>query len=217
MSWNPDTFGLAALEPARKARLAALPPLDLPAGTVLFRPGDTVQGYALVLSGRVDVFLTGASGREILLYSVKPGQSCVQTTMGLLGEAEYSAEGQTTTQTRLVMLPRGLFLEFMADSAVFRALVFSAFAARMQTMVQLLERVAFTRVECRLAERLLDLGTGGTIQATQADLATQVGTARDVVTRRLDAWARRGIVRTGRGTVEVLDAAALERIVAGEL
>jgi CRP/FNR family transcriptional regulator len=218
MTWSPDDTALAALDKADKARLATLPAHALPEGTVLFRPGDAVQGYAFVLNGRVDVSLTGASGREMLLYSVEPGQSCVQTTMGLLSDADYSAEAQTTCPTELVLIPRGLFLDLMDRSAPFRALVFGAFAQRMQTMMILLEKVAFTRVECRLAERLIALaGADDTIQVTQADLATQVGTAREVVSRRLDAWARRGIVRTGRGTVTICDKAALARIADGEL
>ena len=218
MSWSPDTTALAALDAADRARLAALPAHDMPAGTVLFRPGDPVQGYAFVLSGRVDVSLTGASGREMLLYSVEPGQSCVQTTMGLLSDADYSAEAQTTCPTQLVLIPRALFLDLMNRSAPFRALVFGAFAQRMGTMMDLLEKVAFTRVECRLAERLLALaGDGNSVQATQSDLAVQVGTAREVVSRRLEAWAKRGLVRTGRGTVEICDKAALDRIANGEM
>ncbi len=218
MTWSPETTALAALDDAEKARLGALPAHRLPAETVLFRPGDPVQGYAFVLRGRIDVSLTGASGREMLLYSVEPGQSCVQTTMGLLSDVDYSAEAQTTCPTDLVVIPRALFLELMDRSAPFRALVFGAFAQRMQTMMTLLEKVAFTRVECRLAERLLVLaGDGDSVQATQSDLATQVGTAREVVTRRLDAWARRGLVQTGRGSVTLCDKPALSAIASGQL
>ncbi|MCM2562172.1 Crp/Fnr family transcriptional regulator [Lutimaribacter sp. EGI FJ00015] len=218
MTWSPDSTPLATLDAPDRARLAALPAQTLSAGAVLFRPGDRVQGYAFVLSGCVDVCLTGASGREMLLYSVEPGQSCIQTTMGLLSDSDYSAEAQATCTTQLVLIPRAMFLDLMNRSAPFRALVFGAFAQRMQTMMTLLEKVAFTRVECRLADRLLLLAGGGsTVRATQSELATQVGTAREVVTRRLDAWARRGLVRTGRGTVEIHDKDALARIASGEM
>jgi CRP/FNR family transcriptional regulator len=79
--------------------------------------------------------------------------------------------------------------------------------------MQLLEKVAFTRVECRLAERLLTLSdTENPLHLTQSDLATQIGTAREVVSRRLENWSRRGWVRTGRGTIEVLDPDALHAV-----
>lgn len=218
MGWSPQQAGFGALAQADQTRLAALPVHDLPAGQPLFHAGDAVQGYAVVLSGRVDVSLTGASGREMLLYSVEPGQSCVQTTMGLLSDTPYSAEAQTACPTALVILPRALFTDLMDRSAAFRTVVFGAFSARMQTMMALLEKLAFTRVECRLAERLLLLGAQApVIQITHADLATQVGTAREVVSRRLDLWARQGIVDTGRGTIRLIDTDRLSQIAAGEM
>lgn len=187
--------------------------MPLPRGSVVFRPGDSVQGYALVLSGRIDVSLTGATGREIMLYSVAPGQSCIQTTLGLLAGDDYSAEAVAFIETELVLVPRSLFLSLVDRSSAFRALVFAAFADRMQTMMQLLEKVAFQKVETRLAERLLQLAPeDGTIRMTHADLAGQVGSAREVVSRRLESWARSGWVSVGRGTITVQDRAALSAL-----
>lgn len=187
--------------------------MALPRGAIVFRPGDSVQGYALVLSGRIDVSLTGPTGREIMLYSVAPGQSCIQTTLGLLAGDDYSAEAVASVETEMVLVPRALFLSLVDGSAAFRALVFAAFADRMQTMMQLLEKVAFQKVETRLAERLLALAPeDGTIHLTHADLAGQVGSAREVVSRRLERWARSGWVSVGRGTITVQDRAALSAL-----
>ena len=214
MSWTARAPELDALEPPARATLEALSPMRLGPDAVLFRPGESVKGYAIVLSGRVDVSLTGATGREMLLYSVVPGQSCIQSTLGLLGSCDYTAEAVTRSDAEIVLLPRALFLRLIDQSPAFRAVVFRAFADRMQNMMQLVEKVAFGRVECRLAEQLLALAdtTPGPIQITQAELATKVGSAREVISRRLDAWARRGIVRTGRGTVEIIDAQILREI-----
>lgn len=214
MSWLERAPALAALDTPARVLLDRLVPATLPPGAVLFRPGEAVKGYAIVLSGRVDVSLTGATGREILLYSVAPGQSCIQSTMGLLGGSDYTAEAVAQTEITLVLLPRVGFLELVDTSPDFRAIVFRAFADRMQNMMQLVEKVAFGRVECRLAEQLLALAEAGPgpIQITQAELATKVGSAREVISRRLDTWARRGLVRTGRGTVEIIDAQSLREI-----
>jgi len=211
--WLGAAPELDTLEPGTRTRLAGLHPADMGAGTTLFRPGDSVQGYVIVLEGRIDVHLTGATGRDILLYSVAPGQSCIQSTMGLLGADDYTAEAVTAMPSRVVMLPREMFLDLIETSPEFRKLVFHAFATRFQNMMQLLEKVSFMRVESRLAERLLaEAGTQDTLRITQAALATQVGTAREVVSRRLEAWARKGWVATGRGTVTLLDRPALESI-----
>lgn len=198
------------MDDAARARLAQLAPHTFPDDQVLFRPGDAVQGYVVVLEGCVDVGLSGLNGREMLLYSVTPGQSCIQSTLGLLGGEDYSAEARTRGPTRLVILPKSVFLELLDQSDSFRALVMRAFSDRMQMLMHLLEKVTFQRAEQRLADRLLQLDQGADITITQSELAREIGTAREVVSRRLEAWVKRGWVETGRGRLRVLDRTALE-------
>lgn len=203
---------LPGLTPDSLAQLERLLPMDVPKGTILFRPGETVKGFVIVLSGRVEVFLTGPTGRDILLYSVEPGQSCVQSTLGLLGGEDYSGEALTATEARVVLVPRDMFLRLIDDDPGFRGFVFEAFARRLQSMMHLLERVAFQRIECRLAQALLARAEEDRVNATHAELAALIGSAREVVSRRLDALARRGIVALERGTVLILDAETLRQL-----
>jgi len=214
MSWIEEAAGLPAFDPEARQRLAALSAAEVAPGTVLFRPGEAARGFVVVLAGRIDVFLTGPSGREVLLYSVAPGQSCVQSTLGLLGGADYTGEAVAAAPSRIVLIPRETFLALMDRSAAFRGFVFAAFAARMQATMQALERVAFGRIEGRLAQALLALAEGGIVRATHQDLAARVGTAREVVTRRLVALEEQGLVRTGRGIVHIADRGRLERLAA---
>lgn len=214
MQWNDTITGLS---PAARRALAALPVQDLATGAVLFRPGDQASGFLVVLSGHVEVFLTGPTGREILLYDVAPGQSCIQTTLGLLGGEDYAGEAIVAAATRAVMIPRGQFDRLMADEPGFRAFVLTSFARRMTDVTRLLERVAFARVESRLAAALLDLAEDGRISATQSDLAARIGSAREVVSRRLEAFQRAGWVQTERGTVRLTDPAALRRLSAADM
>ncbi|WP_335946988.1 Crp/Fnr family transcriptional regulator [Salipiger bermudensis] len=214
MSWTEIPPQITALSPEGRAALAQLAPFEAPRGTVLFRPGEAVRGFVIVLAGRVDVCLTGPTGRDILLYAVEPGQSCVQSTLGLLGGEDYSGEAVTRSDSRLVLIPRALFLRLMSEESGFREFVFSAFAQRMQSMMHLLEKVAFQRVECRLAEALLAQADGDILHATHAEIATMIGSAREVVSRRLDALARRGIVALDRGAVRLLDRDTLRAIAA---
>jgi CRP/FNR family transcriptional regulator, anaerobic regulatory protein len=171
---------------------------------VLFHPGEAAQGFVVVLSGRIEVRLTAANGREVLLYAVEPGQSCVQTTLGLLGDETYTGEAVTVDEAELVLIPRGLFLQLMDDDAGFRAFVLRAFGRRMADLTRVLEQVAFGRVEQRLAAALLELAVGDVVALTQADLAARIGTAREVVSRRLDAFAREGLTRNERGHIRLL-------------
>lgn len=213
MSWLDQVPEFAGLEPRARDRLARLVPMQVPAGGVLFRPGDSAEGYVIVLEGRIGVHLVGPTGREILLYDVGVGQSCIQTTLGLLGGEPYSAEAVAETDVTAVLMPRALFLDLIDAAPGFRRLVFTAFAARMQAVMHILENVAFLKVEARLARHLLDRADGaGIVVATQAELARAVGSAREVMSRRLDAMQRRGLVRRERGHIRLADRAGLARM-----
>jgi len=203
---------LPDLPRADAARLDALPEMALSAGQVLFRAGDVAQGFAVVLKGRVEVMLTGASGREILLYAIEPGQSCIQTTLGLMGTEPYSGEAVTVTPCRIVILPRPLFQELMNGSKPFRSFVFRAFAARMSELTHLLEQVAFARIEARLARALCDMVQAGEVHATHADLAARIGSAREVVSRQLEKWAARDLIKVDRGRITISDAESLRQL-----
>jgi CRP/FNR family transcriptional regulator len=203
---------LPELDRASVARLDALPAMELPAGQCLFRAGDSAQGFAMVLAGRVEVTLTAASGREILLYAIEPGQSCIQTTLGLLGDMPYSGEARTVTSARIAMIPAAEFARLIEESGAFRGFVFRAFAARMGELTTLLEQVAFTRIEARLARALLDLADGTQVTATHAELAARIGSAREVVSRQLERWAAQGLIATQRGQITICDRARLDKL-----
>jgi CRP/FNR family transcriptional regulator, anaerobic regulatory protein len=212
--WVAAAPGLVSLEPEARRTLARLHPSALPRGTPLFHPGDAAKGFVVVLDGRVEVFLIGASGRDILLYAVEAGGTCIQTTLGLLGGDDYSGEAVAATDCTIVLIPKSAFLSLMDSSAAFRGFVFSAFATRMQGMMHVLERVAFQRIESRLAAALLDRAEGDRVNATHQDLATAIGSAREVISRRLEAFARSGLVDTERGAVLLRDRTALFRLAA---
>lgn len=202
---------LGPVSAATRAELAALPQRNLPRGLDLFAPGDRAQGYPVVLAGRVEVLLTGPNGREILLYAVEPGQSCVQTTLGLLGEEPYTGTAATVVDCATVIIPKVLFLRLMDEDANFRSFVLRSFGQRMGDLTRLLESVAFGRVDARLASALLDLADGQVVRATQSEIAARIGSAREVVSRKLDAFAKSGWVTTERGEVHLRDPAALRR------
>ena len=213
MSWTGQATELVELEPEARNALDALAPMDIPQGSILFRPGESVKGYVIVLNGRIGVNLVGPTGRDILLYTVEPGQSCIQSTLGLMGGDDYSAEAVAEVSSRVVLMPRALFLDLIESSTAFRKLVFAAFAERMQSMMHLLERVAFQKVEERLAAHLLaHCGSDGVVNATQADLATAIGSAREVISRRLEILEHRGCILRERGRVRVVNPELLRQL-----
>jgi CRP/FNR family transcriptional regulator len=203
---------LDGLEAETYAELERLPAQHVPAGAVLFRAGEAATGFVLVLEGSISVSLTGPNGREIELYAVDPGETCVQTTLCLLGEQVYSAEALARTVVRFLVVPRGQFARLLEQSAGFRTFVFRALGTRLADVTTVLEKVAFVRIEARLAVELLRRAdAAGLVQATHQDLASSIGSAREVVSRRLEALARQGLVELERGIVRVPDRDRLQR------
>jgi CRP/FNR family transcriptional regulator len=200
-------------DPAWRRVAATAQVIHLPAGQVAFRPGDVCENYLMVASGTIRVQKVAENGREIVLYRVEPGETCVLTTSCLLGGARYPAEGITEGAVEAAVLPIARFHEAVAASDGFRRFVFASLGERLSDLMVLVEAIAFGRVDARLAERLLALGgPNGTITTTHQGLAAELGTAREVVSRLLKEFERHGWVALSRGRVEIKDRAALERV-----
>ncbi|MEO1249656.1 MAG: Crp/Fnr family transcriptional regulator, partial [Pseudomonadota bacterium] len=123
---------------------------------------------------------------------------------------DYSAEGLAETDIQAVAIPRVVFEDLIARSSVFRRFVFAAYSRRITDLFLVIEEVAFKRVDLRLAQKLLDLGRStGEIHLTHQQLATELGSAREVVSRQLQEFQRRGWVSAARGEVRLTDVDAL--------
>jgi CRP/FNR family transcriptional regulator, anaerobic regulatory protein len=197
--------------------IPASQPLICPTGTVLFRPGQECPGFVYLTQGSIRVTLTAANGREVVLYRVGPGDVCLQTFACLTDGLTYSAEGVAETDLKGEIMPHARFRRAMAEDDGFRAEVLSAVARRFGDYEQLVEDVALTGFDARLARALLRLaGDGAEITITHDALAAETASGRAFVSRRLAEFARLGLVRPGRGRLTLLDRAGLSRISAGE-
>jgi len=183
--------------------------LSIPSGTAVFDEHQPCRGFPFVLDGAIRVVKVSAGGRELPLYRVRAGESCIITSSCLLGHADYNARGVSEGQTTLALLPRQLFDEMLAEPA-FRDFVFSLFSERVAELMQLVEEVAFRKLDQRLAALLL--GKGRVVHATHQQLADELGSVREMVSRLLKGFAEQGLVRLGREQVEVLDAAGLREV-----
>ncbi|WP_373947096.1 Crp/Fnr family transcriptional regulator [Paracoccus marcusii] len=214
--WISQFPGLARLGPDLRATLLTQSLiLTVPAGTVVFGPGKPPEHLLLLLDGRVRVQQTSEEGREIVLYRVAAGESCVMTTACLLAHEDYSAEGIAETDVRAAAIPRALFDDLASRSVEFRTFIFTAYARRMSDLFMVIEDIAFQRLDIRLAQKLIELAHDtGQIRATHQQLAAELGTAREVISRQLGEFQRRGWIGQARGVVDLLDAAAIGRLAA---
>jgi CRP/FNR family transcriptional regulator, anaerobic regulatory protein len=191
--------------------LAQAQPMTVPAGTVLFDEHQPCQGFPFVISGGIRVLKPAANGRELPLYRVLPGESCIITSSCLLGHTDYNARGITESETTLALMPRALFDEMLAQPP-FRDFVFHLFSERIAELMQLVEEVAFRKLDQRLAGLLL--GKGRVIHATHQQLADELASVREMVSRLLKGFAEQGLVRLSREQVEILDPPGLRRLAA---
>lgn len=189
--------------------------VQLPAHHLLFHPGASCRNYLLVLSGRVHARMLNESGREFFLYQVCSGESCILTTSCLLGGSSYPAEGVTTEEVTAFSIAAEDFFHALDESKVFRRFVFSNFSNRLASVIRRMEELTSGDLDRRLA-RILLAGKGNQVAKTHQDLAVELGTAREVVSRHLKRFEQNGWIRLGRSMIELTDRASLEFFVGGQ-
>lgn len=184
--------------------------LRLPAGTQVFTEKQNCLGFPLILAGTIKVVKNTAAGRELLLYRVEPGGSCIITSSCLLAHSPYSARGIAEAPLSLLLLPIALFEKLIAENGLFRDFVFHLFGDRIAELLQLVEEVAFHRLDQRLAKLLLAKGVA--VHATHQSLAEELGSVREIVSRLLSGFAAQGLVALGREQITVIDRDKLKQL-----
>lgn len=203
---------LAQLDQHAKEILAKFARIvEAPVGTIGYREGMPCGAYVMRLAGKSRVYKMSTSGREILLYRVGAGETCVITTTCLLGDSDYPASTIVEEPIRDVLIPANAFHQLMIDSAVFRKFVMTNYGALISDLIVLLDEVAFHSLNARLAKVLLD-ANNATITRTHQQIADELGTAREVVSRQLKRLELKGAVSLGRGHVEITDRKTLEKM-----
>lgn len=214
-TWINKFKGLSRLPDDIRAELVAGSKIiSVPAGVEIFAPGQTADNLWLLLDGTVKVQQRSETGREVFLYRVHAGESCVLTTACMLAFEDYAAEGTSETAVKAVAIPRRTFDDLVAKSPVFREFVFTAYSRRITDLFTLIDDIVFQRMDVRLAARLLELADADhVVHATHAVLGSELGTAREVISRTLAEFQRRKWVEQSRGEVRLLDTEGLTRLV----
>lgn len=189
--------------------------VNIPQGQQVFASGAQCENYLLLLKGSVKAQLLSENGREMLLYQVKPGDSCVLTTSCLLSGDLYPAEAFTEVEVSAFVIPSHAFYRCLEQSAFFREFVFKNFAARLSLVIGRLGEVVFEGIECRLAKELLKANTD-VLLLTHQELANKLGSAREVISRQLKQFEAKGWVKLNRGTLTIIDRQALKNLTHNE-
>jgi CRP/FNR family transcriptional regulator len=192
---------------AAAARYVKLAP-----GDFLFNEGDASSEFAAVGAGSIRVFRIGATGREITLYHVRSQESSLVSMLAVLLGRPVIATGQAEVATEAVILPGTALRELVTSSEPMRRYFFETVTRGLVEVTTLLEDVAFRTMDSRLASLLLQhFATADVISMRHEDIAAELGTAREVVSRLLENYERKGAINLARGHVEMRDEAVLRQ------
>lgn len=183
--------------------------VKLKPGTRVFQELQSCVAFPFILSGKIRVFKHSVNGRELSLYDFVPGEVCVVTAGCLLGNDPYNASAVVIEEAELQMMPADEFEQLLSIRA-FREFIFTLFSKRIQELLLLVEGVAFQKLDQRLAALLV--AAGKNIRTSHQDLADQLGTVREMVSRLLKSFEDSGLVKLGRGRITVIDAEGLKNI-----
>ena len=213
--FNRVTFALPFLQRADESLKRELKQqaqfAKIPAGHDVFVDGDRVDGIALLLSGVVRVYKIGETGREITLYRFGLGQSCILTANAILSQKSFPAIATVEEDAEAVMIPADVFRAWVNKYDLWREFVFGLLSDRLSTVMAVVDEVVFKRMDRRVAALLLNQAkVQNPMRITHQEIAAELGSSREVISRILEDFSREELIESGRGTVEVLDFEGLE-------
>ena len=177
---------------------------DFRQDTMLYHEGDQCPGIAFVLSGEIRVFKISSSGREITLYDILPGETCILNAACILSRQDYPAHAVTVVDGVLLYLPKTTFMKLMKTHERMRTFIFTIFSRRFAELIELIEEVTFGSLDTRLMEYLVEKSEAGRLHTTHHKIANELGTSREVVTRLLKDFERQGQIETSRKFIKLL-------------
>ena len=185
--------------------------VNIPAGQQVFALGGACDNYLLLLKGTITAQLISENGREVLLYQMLSGHSCVLTTSCLLSGDCYPAEAFATEDSSAFVVSSHAFYRCLDNSPFFREFVFKNFSVRLSSIIERFGDVMFSGIDSRLSTALLSFNKT-TLKLTHQELATKLGSAREVISRHLKQFEAKGWVSLHRGTVTIIDTEALQKL-----
>ncbi len=184
---------------------------ELAAGVPICEEGQQCAQLAMLLEGAGRVYKLSPGGREVTLYRVEAGEACVLTASCILNNDSFPAIAVTETPVRAIIIPAASVKKWICLDSQWQQFIFGLLSHRLGSIISVVEEVAFKRLDIRLAERILKLTSAEQtkLEITHAELAADLGSSREVISRLLKDFTDRGMIVTSRGKMELTDPQAL--------
>jgi CRP/FNR family transcriptional regulator len=179
-------------------------PVAFKSKAVLYSEGDGCQGIGFLMSGEIRVFKAGVRGREITLYEIFPGETCILNASCILAGRSYPANAAALSDGEALFIPEAVFRRLISEHDDLRKFIFRLFSSRMASIVELIDEVVFAKMDDRLENYLLEKSENDRLYFSHQTIADDLGTSREVVSRLLKDFEKKGKVRLGRNLIEIL-------------
>lgn len=187
--------------------LGAAKVMTIPADTVIIRPGDPCHHFFLIEQGTIRVYQRTEDGRAITLHRAGAGEICIFTLQALLDNLDYEVELVSEDEVRVVSIPQPDFYRCMAESDAFRRFVVNLLTRRLCDLTRLVQQVTFLGLSERTAcllRQLFESRKTTRLEMTHLELAGDLGSTREVVSRILKEFEQKGALQLYRGWIELV-------------
>ena len=182
------------------------------AGTVLVPRGADCRYLPFVLQGSIKVHRTAENGREIILYHIEEGESCILSALGIVNHTPFPAQAEVEQTSEILLVSADFFGKLIDQYPEWRKFVYSIYSERLSTVLELVDEMLFRRIDVRLARFLLSKQTDRISNMTHQDLALELGSSREVISRVLKSMESKGVLNYGRNRIDIILRSELKKI-----
>ena len=192
-------------------------PIQYKAGDHIHRAGSECIGAILLLTGSLRAYMLSESGKEITLFRVNAGESCVLSAACVLHLITFDIYLDATTDVKLLAIDSGFYSKLLTENPHVEAFTYRQTAERFSDVMWVMQQVLFMSFDKRLAVFLLDETSrvnSDVLHTTHDEIAKHMGSAREVVSRMLKYFEKEGMVHIHRGSIEIINRKKLHELAA---
>ena len=175
----------------------------VPPRMILQMEGQHCNSIGFMLSGEKRVFKTSESGKEITISGIEPGEFCIINAACILAETLYPANIVTLNSVEMLTLSAQDFRDMIAEYDELRSFTFRLISQNFSIIMELIEEIVFRRMDERLLEYLIEKSENNILKTTHQRIANDLGTAREVITRLLGDFEKKGLVRLSKSLIQL--------------
>lgn len=180
--------------------------MEIPEGEILIDIGQYIKMMPLLLSGSLKILREDNDGKELLLYHVHPGETCAMSITCCMGDAKSSVRAVAEEDTKLIALPTRIMDEWSNQYPSWKHFIMRTYQRRFEELLNTIDSIAFQKLDDRL-ERWLKEKTAkspdGVIQITHQEIASELHSSREVISRLLKKMEHQGTLELGRNKIKM--------------